>query len=206
MKPVKFGSGFTARIVGHLVDWQNQADLDAATADFRRWKTEKDQLGLFGQVAKGPEARCKEILSAAGLKEGVPPSHPLDDDTPESLAFEILSGIRTVKEDIDCRDPDIADRIARIAFLAGVRWAQADLKWREEKHAIRGTKVAGGERNSAHKTNAKHEPLRNRRFSRMAELVPEMGVDKAAAQCETEGLGHRDAIKKQWNRFKKRDT
>jgi len=110
MKPVKFGSGFTARIVGHIVDWQNQADLDAATADFRRWKTEKDQLGLFGQVAKGPEARCNEILSAAGLKEGVPPSHPLDDDTPESLAFEILSGVRTVKADIDCRDPDIADR------------------------------------------------------------------------------------------------
>lgn len=71
---------------------------------------------------------------------------------------------------------------------------------------LRGMKVAGGARNSAHQTNRKHVPLRNQRLSRMAELVPRLGVDNAARRCEKEGLGGWQGIKQQWNRRKKRDA
>lgn len=76
--------------------------------------------------------------------------------------------------------------------------------------ALRGEKVAGGSESAAHATNARHVPMRERRFARMRELVPKVGVDKAAAQCAVEGLGSFDAIKRQWNRHRpdkeKRDT
>lgn len=72
-----------------------------------------------------------------------------------------------------------------------------------ERLALRGQKVAGGSRNAAHKTNEKHRSTREARFARMATLIESIGVDSAAAQCESEGLGGRDAIKRQWNRHKK---
>ncbi len=75
------------------------------------------------------------------------------------------------------------------------------------RSVTRGVKVADGLRSAAHQTNALHGDQRQARFARMSELVAVMGVDSAAAQCETEGLGGREAIKRQWNRHKeKRDT
>lgn len=56
-------------------------------------------------------------------------------------------------------------------------------------------------------TAAMHGPLREKRFTRMAELIPELGIENAARQCEAEGLGGWQGIKRQWDRFqKKRDT
>jgi len=57
-------------------------------------------------------------------------------------------------------------------------------------------------------TAKKHESLRKKRFKRMAELIPvKKSVEKAARECEAEGLGGWQGIKKQWDRHKEnRDT
>ncbi|MFP1645695.1 hypothetical protein [Pontitalea aquivivens] len=96
-------------------------------------------------------------------------------------------------------------------FAQTLRLGWAVNRFRERtlhlKTVTRGAKVAGGQMNAAHATNVRHKPLRDARFERMAELVPMMGVDSAAAQCEVEGLGGWTAIKRQWNRHqKKRDS
>ena len=86
-------------------------------------------------------------------------------------------------------------RPARWAFKAGEEWQRACFKWNWEPDALRGEKVGAGLRRAAHETNAQHEQMRARRASRMSELVPKIGVDKAAATCAHEGLGTFDAIK-----------
>ena len=104
------------------------------------------------------------------------------------------------EDDIDWFDQTVA-AVAWKAFLAG-RHAQAAFMKAIEVDALRGEKVAGGSRNSAQNTNRRHEDLRKRRFARMEQLVRQLGVDRAAAQCSSEGLGSWEAIKKQWNRRK----
>lgn len=91
-------------------------------------------------------------------------------------------------------------------ILFGFLWAEYRLKLRVQKVANTGGKVISATKKAAEQTTAKYSQLRERRFARMAALVPEIGVDKAAAQCAAEGLGSWQAIKRQWNRFqKKRD-
>lgn len=74
-----------------------------------------------------------------------------------------------------------------------------------ETHALRGMKVISGAKRAASANNRLHSSLRTRRYARMIQLVPSIGVDNAAAQCEVEGLGNWSAIKRQWNRNKNRD-
>lgn len=96
------------------------------------------------------------------------------------------------------------DSAMRFAFELGVVVERWRMKCGWEDDALRGTKVAGGSDNAALKTNKRHVPDREKRFSRMRELIPKLGVDKAAAQCSIEGMGRFDTIKKQWNRWELR--
>lgn len=95
--------------------------------------------------------------------------------------------------------------VAWQTFNAGRHYEVARYKWIESS-AVRGEKVAGGQRNSAHLTNARHEEPREKRFKRMRELMPTVGVKSAAAQCEVEGLGTMGAIKRQWYRHQKKSA
>ena len=70
--------------------------------------------------------------------------------------------------------------------------------------ALRGRKVARGFRSAAEATNRGHKAMRDARFSRMGELAPRLGVENAARQCEAEGLGGWQAIRRQWDRFKEK--
>lgn len=94
---------------------------------------------------------------------------------------------------------------SRAAIAIG-RSHEALEKKRFEPHAIRGLKVSRGLNAAANQSNLQHRELRNSRFQRMAMLVPEIGVDSASAQCEAEGLGKWETIKRQWNRHKNRDS
>lgn len=95
---------------------------------------------------------------------------------------------------------------ARYAFRAGQESETMRLKFGFEVDAVRGQKVAGGARNSAHATNARHAELRKRRFERMEHHIASgLGVESAAYACEDEGLGGWQGIKKQWDRYKNRD-
>ncbi|AMJ47686.1 hypothetical protein APX01_09095 [Cereibacter sphaeroides] len=88
------------------------------------------------------------------------------------------------------------------SLLLGLAHSRFNARRLHLKHVTRGKKVAGGQLNSAHKTNQRHIPMRTLRFARMAELVPKLGVENAARQCEAEGMGGWQGIKKQWDRFK----
>lgn len=121
-------------------------------------------------------------------------------DSPEFFARSILQGIRVAHSAIADGNADLA---AMMAFHAGVAWERARMKWLWEEDAERGQKVAGGSSNSAHETNKRHVVLRKKRFERLAELIPSMGVDNAARQCEGEGLGGWQGIVRQYNRFNK---
>ncbi|WP_271077904.1 hypothetical protein [Aurantiacibacter sp. MUD61] len=70
--------------------------------------------------------------------------------------------------------------------------------------AQRGKKIADAAKEAALLTNATHEPLRERRFARLKELRPKLGLQGAAAQCEREGMGKADAIVRQWNRHRRK--
>jgi hypothetical protein len=92
------------------------------------------------------------------------------------------------------------------AFLAGMFATQAEYK-SVEVDAVRGEKVAGGAKNSAHSTNGKHKSLRDKRLSRIYELHPPKTLAEAFRICAWENLGSEGAIKQTWVRHgKKRDT
>lgn len=191
-RKVRVGAGMTAR---EVVAYDTRTEVKEISEKLHRKRSAIEQRGLFGVASEEAESVCRSILAEF---QGEPAP-----DSPQDLARPILKFIEAAREAID---RDEADRAARLAFVAGLEWARAVMKWGWEPDALRGEKVAGGERNSAHQTNARHEALRNKRFARMEKLASQIGVDKAAEQCEVEGLGSRAAIKKQWNRHKKRDT
>lgn len=186
------GTGITAREI--TVYDAKAGEAPPALA----WNDAVERGGLFGAVSQEALRTCEKILENANAEAA-----PID--SPEDFAQVIAKHLAYAKNEIQAGD---ADRAARFAFIAGMEWARATMKWGWEPDALRGEKVAGGEHNAALRTNERHVPLRARRFARMRELVPQIGVDSAAAQCEAEGLGNRDAIKRQWNRHgnKKRDT
>lgn len=190
------GTGITAyEITMHDVREEGFEKAFDRSAD--NWnRAIKEGGGIFGAVSQPALRACEQILANAKGEE--------IEHSPEEFARLVARYIEIAKARI--RDGN-ADLAARHAWDAGVTWAQARMKWAWEDDALRGEKVAGGMRNRAHATNARHKTLREKRFVIMGRLVPKVGVDKAAAHCEAEGLGPWTAVKKQWNRQrKKRDT
>lgn len=121
--------------------------------------------------------------------------------SPKAYAQKILRWL-TVAEKYE-RQGNI-DQAMRYAFLVGLEWQEAAMKFRWQDDAQRGEKVAGGARNAAHATNAQHREPRERRFARMAELIPHHGVYGAARICEDEGFGKARTIHRQWYRHHKK--
>jgi hypothetical protein len=87
----------------------------------------------------------------------------------------------------------------RMWWRAGIDAATGD---RREALALTGRKVKRGLKDGAAVRNKAHALAREARFARMAVLVPSLGVENAARQCEAEGLGGWQAIRRQWDRFK----
>ena len=199
MKTTKIGSGMTE----HKVELFDPNDPDdkalLATQIEASRKRLTEAAGHFPATVLPVLQECERILE--DVRRGVKSWDSIEDDSPEDFASKIAAMIRAAKFNLAQGD---ADQAAMQAFIAGCMLGRSEMKWKWETHAMRGEKVAGGGRNSAKQTNARHEPLRRLRFERMAQLITELGsVDSAAAQCETEGLGTHGAIKRQWNRFRK---
>ena len=94
--------------------------------------------------------------------------------------------------------------VAHCAFEAG-RHFQIALGKEHEFDALRGEKVAGGARNSAHQSNARHEEMRAKRLARMEELISDGKTVKAAACiCEMEGLGSWQTVRQTWYRYQEK--
>jgi hypothetical protein len=116
-----------------------------------------------------------------------------------------------IMKHLDCADAKVAGgdaaEAALHAFYAATEWATMVMKFSWEVDALRGEKVAGGARNSAHATNTKHEETRRIRLDRMRHhlgATPDMSVDSAAHACAAEGLGSAQAIRRQWDRWKEK--
>lgn len=88
--------------------------------------------------------------------------------------------------------------------LAHADHALTSMNYLHDKDRTRGVGIVQAGRDGAAMTNAQHSALRERRFARLRELLPELNLQTAAAICESEGMGSADAIIKQWNRHKSR--
>lgn len=150
--------------------------------------------GDFGMVT------LQWVKVAESIKDEFNEEFP-ERDSMAWFAQQVLRHHQLAKADMERGKTDSAMRFAFDLGKIVERWR---IKCSWEDDALRGTKVAGGQNNAAHKTNVRHEIPRDKRFARMRELIPTLGVDKAAAQCSIEGMGRFDTIKKQWNRWELR--
>jgi hypothetical protein len=181
------GRGMTAR---------EHTALESA-ADFRQWAKSwnaaiKEGGGIFGAVSLDAVEMCEQILADAMATDDAS-----REDSPEAFAQAIARCIHGAKVEIKNGNADLA---ARNAWEAGVRLATATIKWRWEKHALRGERsvTAGAEGGRA--TNAPKRPEAEKRMARIADLlkVPDMTVSKAAARCAHELGGSAEYLRQKW--------
>lgn len=99
---------------------------------------------------------------------------------------------------------DRGDMVSARVHLAQADHALTSMDYLHDKDRLRGAGTVQASRDGAAMTNAKHKAMRERRFARLSELLPDLNLETAAAICETEGLGGAQAIVKQWNRHKNR--
>lgn len=88
-------------------------------------------------------------------------------------------------------------------FASGYLLGEYYQKLKLEGHFVRGRKLTEAGRDGASITRELSRKRTLPRLNRMAELVPEYGVDKAAAILEAEGSGSFAANKKLWYRAKR---
>lgn len=188
-RKVTRGTGITA--YEHTV-----YDMREVTPElFRGWnRTIEEGGGIFGAVSLRALRTCEKILADAADE------FPLEDSA-EWFARRIVGDINLAKRELEAGNADLA---ARFAFDAGMQWAKACMKWAWEADAMRGEKNARDTRHGADETSKLHAATRERRLARMHELVQRFSVTSAARQCETEGLGSQEAIRKQWGRWKEK--
>ena len=120
--------------------------------------------------------------------------------TPHNLP--LLTFLAFAGEVIEAVGEGDIDGAMQMLFACGFIWGEIESKYRWQSDAGRGQKVIGGARNSAQATNKRHILLRCKRMERMAHLVQDMSALCAAYQCETEGLGGAENVRRTWNRYK----
>lgn len=120
--------------------------------------------------------------------------------TPHNLP--LFTFLAFVGVTIDCVRAGNTEAGMDMLFTSGIIWGEIESNFRWKTDAYRGQKVAGGARNSAIQTNSRHIDLRGRRMKRMAELTQTMPATSASYQCEIEGLGSAEAVRKTWSRHK----
>ena len=195
MKESIRGTGITARKVREL-RMDCPEDVSEAKEGFRAYAEAFEAAGNeFSFISRHARSVISAILNDA--------EHPerAKEDTEVWFAREI-------QFDFDLADKFIsegdADQAARFSFSAASAWATMVMKYSWEDDALRGEKVAGGSKNAAHQTNSRHDEMRQKRFTRIRQLLAKgLNMYSACATCEAEGLGPASGIKRQWYRFKK---
>lgn len=199
MKRERRGEGWEEREVSIPETSEEQRDAFKQYAE--SWNASlAEGGGAFGAVSLPALRICEKTLEDVPRVDGRPAPRS---GSPQAYALKIVKEIEGAKKRVTAGE---ADEAARFAWRAGFEFAYAMLKFQWERDSIRGTKVAGGAKNSAHKTNEKHKPKREARFAVMREFISSLGVEGAAHECEARGLGKAETIVRQWNRHKNRDT
>lgn len=188
------GNGITVRTTGGF-------DSEEFNENIKRYN------GIFGAAYAHVRDECRLIIDKHQAKHPEDAFETYQEDSPHYFAHEILNLLQFADNAIEAGNPDEA---ARRAMGAGILWGMVVVKWEWELDALRGEKVAGGAKNSAHQKNEKHKSLRERRREAIDELIPEIGLDNAARvvalRPELANGADWEALKKQYNRHKNRDT
>jgi hypothetical protein len=165
---------------------------------------------IFEAMAKcrGPDGdRAQRAAALAAFRQT-----EIAPDLAEALDQWLITYDRVTasREGVAAGDPSAMERLVCMAEDLGAMTER--LWWRfgavhgldrsAEDLGLTGRSVRLGQKVGARMTNAAHSPNRASRFARMAMLTQTLGVEKAARQCEAEGLGNWQAIQRQWNRFK----
>lgn len=122
-------------------------------------------------------------------------------DRYDALAAERANSAPDVRRLVELGE-ELGKLYERLYWRAGIDPASGE---RREALALTGRPVKLGQRDGAKKTNKAHGAKRQERFARMERLIPEIGVENAARQCEAEGLGGWQGIERQWNRFREKN-
>lgn len=200
----------------HLEAWQRFADSQP-----------KDEPGdgPFDALRRQNAERCREIIRKEGLGDLLEGDGRVNTFTLRTRGFDEASAgwiaakwLNTYHHLQDCRanlingDTGVENVATMIEHAEELGKLQERLWWRcgvdretkekRESLALTGKPVKRGQKDAAERTNKQHAPMRERRFARMRALIPSLGVEGAAHQCEAEGLGRWDAIRRQWDRHK----
>jgi hypothetical protein len=174
---------------------------------------------IAGNVRAENERRCRAILKSVGLKQGdiesVRRLMEYGEDSAVRLADEWLTSFHRVKSlEIKIADGQVSeiarliDEAEQLGIIQERMWWRAGIDpisgEKRESLALTGRPVKRGQKDAAAITNSAHAPRREARFGRMMELVPSVGIENAARQCEAEGLGGWQGIRRQWDRFKEK--
>ena len=169
--------------------------------------------------------RCRAILATVGLSDdgkcavntGPLREKGLAENSAQWIAAFWLASyhrLMAARKRFESGDT-VADNIGLMLFASEEMGRLQERMWwragvdpvsgeKREVLALTGRPVKRGQKDGAAITNKAHAPIREARFTRMKELVPDLGVENAARHCEAEGLGGWQAIRRQWDRFKEK--
>jgi hypothetical protein len=217
----KRGTGLMAR---HETEYTPD-EIEAVVAAFAAWNEELSDAEPGDWPGDGLRranaAACRAILAAAGIEDdGAPVVNlgrlgALPDRSAAYIAAYWLAAYHSLSRGraglaAGTAAPETLARMLMDAETMGRM--QERLWWRagidpeagetRERLALTGKPVKAGQKAGAAATAKAQKPKRDVRLARMAELVQNLPVEKAARQCEAEGLGTWSAIQRQWHRNK----
>lgn len=207
----------------------NPREVEGCIAAFKEWADSfpvAEPGDWLGDALRRYNAeRCRAILATVGMADdgkGVVNTGPLREmglaeNSAQWIAAHWLAqynALQRGRERFEAGDatPDNVSRMLlateemgklqeRMFWRAGVDPGSDE---KREALALIGRAMKRGQKDGAAKTNQVHAYKREARFTRMRELIPTLGVENAARQCEAEGLGPWQAIRRQWDRFKEK--
>lgn len=199
-KEVKRGTGITAREVTMFdMTGATPGDIQLAKKSFRSWN---DMIaeggGIFGAVSLQAAKSAKLIL-----EETASEGDSFLEDSPRDFAYFIDKQIRVAKGRIESGS---ADGAARHAFEAGVKWAQAVMKWSWEPDALAGQKFLQASASGASMRKGNFAPHTRIVLSQMRQLIEAGHSQSNAARIVADkGLGRSaSANRAAWQRHNKK--
>lgn len=199
-RKVTRGTGITAREVT-MFDMTGKVPGDGALmkASARRWNDMIDEGGgIFGAVSLQASKSAKHILAETSAE-----GESYLEDSPRDFAYQIDKFIEAAKHEIENGNADIA---ARCAFSAGMKWAQATMKWNWEREALVGHKQLMASEDGAKARKGKLAPHTLHVISEMARLIKAGYTQSSAARiAAANGIGESySANQKAWYRHSKK--
>lgn len=204
---------------------EHEALYEALRKFSDQWPHDEPGDGPLDALRRGNAEICRKILGTVGLADlmdgkFVVHLNPLrerglNEASAQWIAahwlrsYNLLMATRSKVSEGDISPKTLAELVMHAEELGKLQerlwWrcgVDPETKEKRESLALTGKPVKLGQKDAADRTNRQHAPMRERRFARMRALIPSLGVEGAAHQCEVEGLGRWGTIRRQWDRHK----